>query len=343
MKNKIVYIGNKLSKHGFTPTNIETLGPLLENAGYQVVYASEKRNPVLRLADMLFTIASNRKTSAVVLIDTYSTSAFYFAWLSGRMAHWLGIPYVPILHGGNLPSRIKRSRGMADQLFGRSHVNVVISDYLKMALDEYHFNYRIIYNNILLSDYVFKARRMLRPNLIWVRSFHKIYNPGMALRSLEKIRQQLPEATLTMVGPDKDGTLEACKILAGQLGLTDGIKYTGRLSKKEWLALSDGCDIFINTSNIDNQPVSIIEAQALGFPIVSTNAGGVPFLISNNENGLLVDVDDSDGMSSAILQLIENPALAQRLSESARESAEKYDWSVIGEKWKALLDPMIEG
>jgi len=79
-----------------------------------------------------------------------------------------------------------------------------------------------------------------------------------------------------MVGPDKDSSLGEAKDLAKQLGVAESVTFTGVLPKAQWHQLSEKFDIFINTTNIDNMPVSIIEAMALGLPIVSTNAGGLP-------------------------------------------------------------------
>src|SRR3954467_2627270 len=91
-RKKILYIGNKLSAHGYTPTNIETLGPQLQEM-YDVVTTSGKLNKWSRLADMTLTILQNRNAN-LMLIDTYSTAAFLFAKVAGRLARTFGIPYV---------------------------------------------------------------------------------------------------------------------------------------------------------------------------------------------------------------------------------------------------------
>ncbi|WP_309597703.1 hypothetical protein [Flavobacterium oreochromis] len=104
---KLLYIGNKLSEKGYNATTIDTLSFQLEKIGYQVVAVSSLKNPLLRILDMLFSIIKNRKFD-YLLIDTYSTSAFWYAFFASQLARGLKIKYIPILHGGNLPNRLKK-------------------------------------------------------------------------------------------------------------------------------------------------------------------------------------------------------------------------------------------
>lgn len=336
----ILYIGNRLSVHGSTPTNIETLGPRLEQEGYKVYYASSKLNTVSRFTDMLLHIIQHARQANVVLIDTYSTSAFYFAWASALMCKALRLPYIPILHGGNLPDRIDNSPVLTRQLLGNSYTNIVISGYLQHCLDKKGFKNQLIPNNIDLSEYPFLHRAHVAPKLLWVRAFHKTYNPQLAIKVLHALLRQYPGAMLTMVGPEKDGSMAQCKALAQQLGVSDQVRFTGRLDKKEWIALSQSCDIFINTTNFDNLPVSLIEAMALGFPVVTTNVGGIPFLIDDDMNGILVMPDDPVAMVAAITGLLEDNNKAASVSLAARKKVEMFDWQTIKKKWHALFSSM---
>ena len=84
-------------------------------------------------------------------------------------------------------------------------------------------------------------------------------------------------------------------------------------------------------------PVSVIEAMALGFPVVSTNVGGMSFMIEDNVDGLLVNKDDETGMTSAIIQLINNPKKTEKMINIARKKAEKFDWNNVKLKWLELL------
>lgn len=336
----ILYIGNKLAEHGRTPTGIDNLGPALELEGYNLYYSSRQTLKLFRLIDMLFSIWKYRKKTDIVLIDTFSTAAFYFAWLGGWWCKVLEIKYVPILHGGNLPERFKQSPQKCKQLFGNSHVNVAVSSYLKKHLKDAGYESVLIENHIEIKNYQFTLRSSVSPKLLWVRAFHETYNPQMAVQLMMLLVREYPTATLTMVGPELDGSMKACKELALKYHLDKNITFTGKLSKKEWTELAEDADIFINTTKHDNQPVSVIEAMALGMPVISTNVGGIPYLIENGVNGKLVNVGDTHAMMNAVEELIHDKNLGEQLSTNGRKMAERFDWEIIKQKWKKLLSQL---
>lgn len=333
---KLLYLGNKLEQHGFNKTTIETLGPLLELEGFEVIYASSRRNFILRCADMLLTLLKNRKNIDYVLIDTYSTKAFWYAFLCSQLARILKIKYIPILHGGNLPNRLEKNKKLCQMLFDRALMNVAPSYYLKTEFEKNGFtNVSHIPNTIELENYSFKERTSFSPQLLWVRAFASIYNPKMAIEVLALLQKKYPEATLTMVGPDKDGSLHTTKTYAAQKNVV--VTFTGKLTKEQWWELAESHDVFINTTNFDNTPVSVLEAAALGLPIVSTNVGGIPYLLNNTENALLVPANDAKAMTEAIVSLCENSDLGKTLVVNGLQLVAAYDWEVVKKKWKKLL------
>ena len=289
----ILYIGNKLSKHGNTPTSVETLGNALSEE-YEMITVSDKANKILRLIDMVWAIIRHRKHLSLILIDTYSTLNFYYALICAWQAKIFHIPYIPILHGGDLPKRIQKNRKISNFIFQNAEINIAPSNYLLEAFKRYDYAVKYIPNSIALENYPFTERKTVRPRLLYVRAFSQVYNPQMAIKVLHKVLQKHPDAKLCMVGPDKDGTLENTKNLAQKLGIEEHIVFMGKMEKEEWIALSKGYDIFINTTNADNTPVSVMEAMALGLPVVSTNVGGIPYLIEDGLDGLLVEPKNAD-------------------------------------------------
>jgi glycosyltransferase involved in cell wall biosynthesis len=138
-----------------------------------------------------------------------------------------------------------------------------------------------------------------------------------------------------MVGPDKDGTLDQIKDMAKRMDLK--VRFTGKLSKAEWIALSVEYNIFINTSHYDNMPISVIEAIALGLPVVSTNVGGISYLLQDKETALLVDDNDDQAMLNALHQLIENPDMRSAVVQDAFAVVQEFDWSKVKSKWDEVL------
>jgi glycosyltransferase involved in cell wall biosynthesis len=332
----LVYIGNKLSDKGKTESTIDTLSTYLSVEGYTVYIASSKKNKLLRLIDMLFTIVKYSKKTSYVLIDTYSTSNFYYAYICSQLCRIFKLKYIPILHGGNLPNRLKNNPKLSKAIFKNAYKNVAPSLYLKSHFEAYEYQNIIhIPNNIELEKYHFKARTFETINLLWVRSFSEIYNPLLAIDVLKILKENNLKATLCMVGPEKDGSLQKAKQYAEKLNLE--VKFTGKLSKEAWIKLSEDYNIFINTTNFDNMPVSIIEAMALGLPIVSTNVGGIPYLIENEKEGLLVKQNDISVFLDAIKILMNNIESTTEMALNARKKVEDYNWHIVKNLWISML------
>lgn len=335
MKN-LVYIGNQLSGKNKTPTTVETLGAFLQMEGFQVTIASNKSNKLLRFLDMAKTVVFARKKVDYVLIDTYSTFGFYFACGISQLCRIFKLKYIPILHGGNLPKRIERHPILSKAIFDNAYMNVAPSLYTKINIEKLGIPDTIcIPNSLELNHYPFKRRTFKRIKLLWVRSFSEIYNPCLAIDVLTGFLDDGFEVELCMVGPENDGSLELTKKYAEKKNVP--VNFTGKLSKKEWIKLSEAYNIFINTTNIDNTPVSVIEAMALGLPVVSTNVGGMPFLIEHGIDGMLVAPNNVNAFKLAIMRLMENSEDTLKMSENARRKVEQFDWEIVKEKWISLL------
>ncbi len=123
-----------------------------------------------------------------------------------------------------------------------------------------------------------------------------------------------------------------------KLGISSRVKIMGLITKSEWHKLSEEYDIFINTTNIDNTPVSVIEAMALGLPVVSTNVGGIPFIIEDAITGVLVSPANADEMKNKAIQLMTQPVWAGQIISNARKKAEMFDWQEVKQDWIKLLN-----
>ncbi|WP_452227739.1 glycosyltransferase family 4 protein [Lacinutrix sp. MEBiC02404] len=333
---KILYIGNNLKSKKANISSIQVLGTLLEKEGYTLYYASSQTNKVLRMLDMVKSCVSLSKKVDFVLIDTYSTTNFYYALIVSRLCKVLHLKYIPILHGGNLPSRLENSPFLSNLIFKNAYKNISPSLYLLDAFKHAGYtNVDFIPNAIEIKKYAFKKRNLETIDMLWVRSFSKIYNPSLAVSILKSLQEEGLQATLCMVGPDSDGTLQEVKQLAKTLNVA--VTFTGKLTKKEWISLSEKYTIFLNTTNFDNMPVSIIEAMALGLPVVSTNVGGMPFLIENSKEGLLVEKENVAGFVAAIKKIASTPEESKIMAITARKKVEDFRWEYIKTKWFQVL------
>lgn len=322
--------------NSFTATYISFFSKMLKKEGYKVRTSSTKNNKALRLGEMLSMIIRYKDSTDIVLIDTYGALNFYYAYLVGKTCQMINMEYIPILHGGNLPDRLEGSNKLSNDLFGNAKVNIAPSKFLYDSFRSYGFkNVKIIPNSINTENYPFKERKEFRPKLLWVRRFQKRYNPLMALKVLQIIKKKYPQASLCMVGPEKDGTMKICKKLAKKHDLD--VRFTGKLKKKHWAKLAANYDFFINTTSVDNTPISVIEAMSLGLAVISTDVGGMPVLIDHEHDGILVPEDDEKRMAQKIMKLIEDPKEVQKICYNARKKVESFDWKLVREQWNSVL------
>lgn len=334
----ILFVGNMLSAHGLAPAMSELLAMNLEK-DFEVKRVSSKRNMLVRFGDMFFQLLWYRRICTVVVMDVFSSRAFWYAVSCAWLLQKLQIPYMTILRGGGLPDRIRRSPKKSNLVFKFAQANISPSAYLARNFQAFDYPVRVIPNFIEINRYPFLHRNQVGPRLLWVRSFHAIYNPTLAVEILDQVHRVYPQAVLCMVGPDKDGSEQKVLALAREKGLLEKMELTGKLSKTEWIRKSASFDIFINTTDYDNMPVSVLEAMALGFPVISTNVGGVPDLIENGQNGLLVKPNDAHEFVVKIQTLIEKPDMAASLSVNARKFAESFGWNNVRKEWCDALAP----
>ncbi|MGV6844754.1 MAG: glycosyltransferase family 4 protein [Lutibacter sp.] len=335
---KILYIGNNLVSVTGYQTAMQTLSDMLSEQGFIIYKSSSKKNKYIRLVSMCFSLIKLRRKVKILLIDTFSTKNFYYALIISQLARLFKLKYVLILHGGNLPKRLKNNPRLSKILFKNAHKIVSPSDYLAAIFNKYNYETQIIPNFINFKSIPFKKRTGFKPNILWVRAFDKNYNPELAIKAMNNIQNDFPNAQLTMVGPDKDGSLAKCKKLAEKYNLSKCVQFTGILKQIEWYELSKNFDIFINTTNIDNTPASVLEAMALGLPIVSTNVGGIPYIIQNEFNGFLISKNDEIELANTIKHLIINQDKTIEIVKNGLESLEKYSEEVIKKQWLNLLN-----
>ena len=337
MKNKcILYIGNNLVKRTGYYTSMETFSSNIEKDNFTVIKYSHKSNQLVRILHMCYGVIKHSRSYDYILIDTFSTKSFYYAFATSQIARLIGKKYIPILRGGDLPSRIQRSTLLSKMIFNHSYKNVAPSNYLKVAFEEQGYEVDYIPNILEIDRYQFKERKDLSAKLLWVRAFKHLYNPMLAIEVLLLLEKKYPNASLCMIGPAKDESFDMVKERVKKEGLEEAVEFTGVLSKEEWHKKAEEFDIFINTTNFDNTPVSVMEGMALGLPVVSTNVGGMPFLIESGVDGILVEKENAEEMSTEISKLIDNSNI--EISLKAREKAESFAWRNVKKKWYKILE-----
>ena len=334
----VLIVGNFLSAAGASRGVCEDLRIRLGNAGWRVTVASKERGRILRLTDMLFTVWSRRHEYAVSQVDVFSGPAFVWAFAVTSLLGLLGKPRILTLHGGKLPEFSRRWPRLVRRMLTSAEVVTVPSAYLLREMKSYRADLVMLPNPLDVSAYPFAVRDGARPWLVWLRAFHDIYNPALAPAVVAQLVSDYPDVRLTMIGPDRrDGSLQATLQEAKRLGVSDRVQIIGGIAKSNVGGALSGADIFINTTNVDNTPVSVLEAMACGLCVVSTNVGGLPDLVSDGWDGILVPPRNPEAMASGIRRILGSRELAAHLSVNGRRKADQFDWSVLLPRWERLL------
>lgn len=180
----------------------------------------------------------------------------------------------------------------------------------------------IIYNGINVEEYRKKEeKRNEAIKLIHVGRFSSEKNHNLLIDTFKIVNDKFPNVKLLLVG---DGKLKAEIVgKVNRMNLQDKVYFMG--VRKDIPELLSKCDIFVLSSDYEGLPLTLLEAMAAGLPIVSTDVGGVSNIITNNINGILVKPNDPVLFSEAIIKLIKNKELRDKIGKNNEISAFKYD------------------
>ncbi len=210
---------------------------------------------------------------------------------------------------------------------------VVPSGYLVDVFGRFGLVAASIPNAIDLNTFRNERRERASLNIFCNRNHEAHYDVECVLRAFLLIQELFPNATLTIAG---DGSLRATLesyATAKKLKAT----FVGKVSQKRMSELYAAADVYVNTPKIDNMPISILEAFASGVPVVTTDAGGIPWVVRNESNGLVVPVGDHLAVAGAIERILRDRTLALYLSETALADCEAYfTWWKVKQQWEKL-------
>lgn len=236
-------------------------------------------------------------------------------------------------HSGEAEDHLRRWPRTALPIIRLADRVVVPSDYLVSVFSKFGFCAERVANTVDLARFRFRERRSLRPVLLSNRNLERHYNVECTLRAFALIQEKAPHAQLIVAGDG--GERHALRTLAATLA-PGKIEFVGAVAPEDMPALYDRADIFVNASDVDNQPLSIIEAFASGLPVVTTNAGGIPDMVTDGETGLMVGRGDFESIAERVIRLLRDEKLAIAIAARAREECEQYSWGAASSKWLGL-------
>lgn len=334
----IYYVGTSGLLLGKNPTTIDTLTKILEN-NYNVRRVGVGRNYERIMSFARFPLKTNLRGS-LLIIDVYSTRAFNYFLFAGVIGIFRGMRLLPIIHGGEIENRLKRSGILSSYLFSRSEHIICPSGYMSRLFKDYGYaNTRVIPNPLNIDDYTFVSRDPENINILWLRALDIHYNVEMAISVISELKSKCTRGVhLHVVGPDKIGMLQKVRELCVALNVENNVTFYGFCKKSDWIPISEKCSYFINTSKVDNAPVSVKEAMALGLAVISTDVGGLAHMINHGADGILVPSNDSTGMAAEITNLSQSPDKFKTITKTARAKVLLASSIHVNNLWDEIIE-----
>lgn len=266
----------------------------------------------------------------VVHVFSASYSSFLLAPLPAiAIARTLGKPIVLNYRSGEAPDHLRRS-AIARATLARVDRNIVPSRFLAEVFRTFGIEASIIPNLVDPERFVYRERDPLRPRLVSTRNFDTLYNVAATVRAFRIVQDRWPAASLTLVG---GGAHEAqLRALVHDLGLHH-VRFAGRIKPDLIARFYAENDIYIQSPDIDNMPTSVLEAFSSGLPVVSTEAGGIPAILTHGVHGLLAPRGDYETLAAHVLALLDDPAHARRLARAAHQTVQACTWSNVRSEW----------
>jgi len=247
---------------------------------------------------------------------------------------WLrGVSVIVNYRGGLAERFLERAPRWVHAALRHATLRVTPSAFLWRVFARFGLDAEIIPNIVNLARFVPVPRREFgdAPRLLVARHLEAIYDVQTAVRALVYVRRVFPGAILTVAGSGPE--LPPLQALVTNLRLDGAVRFTGRVDNSAMPQLYAEADCVLNTSTVDNMPISLLEAFASGVPVVSTDAGGIPDMLTHGVSGLLVPVGDVEGVAREACRVLASPLLAARLTEAARREAERYAWPQVKALW----------
>lgn len=265
---------------------------------------------------------------------------FVEAYFGGKLSKKLGIPVILTIHAGLNHKLLKPKNS---RFFDNIKKIICVSEEIKQDLKSIGITddkIEVISSGIYLNEFknideskISDLRnKYSKPIIISVGVLRVNKGFEYLINAFKTVKKKFSEATLLVIGdgPEKNN-------LEKQLENTNSVYLLERQEHGKIIEYLKSADIFVLASvstagNREGTPTSIMEAMAAGLPIVATKVGGIPYLIKEGENGLLVEEKNSEALARAIIKLLEDKNLAQQMREKNLEDIKQKDWPIIAKQ-----------
>lgn len=259
------------------------------------------------------------------------------------IAHWQKVPVVVNYRGGEAKDFFSQAIRWVKPSIQRVDKITVPSGFLKQVFAEFEIPATVVPNIIDLERFtVSREQRLNRqsPHFIVCRNLESIYDVATAIDAFSVIAAKHQQARLTIAGEGPERPRLEQQVQS--LNIAEKVTFAGRLTPEQMAELYRSADVMLNTSRVDNMPNALLEAMSSGVPIVSTDAGGIPYMVEDGVTALLAPVGDWQGIADAALRLLEEERLYQRLSEQGVNEVARYRWDSVKPLWMGIYTKLLQ-
>lgn len=262
----------------------------------------------------------------------YAAPAIWVSWCRGR-------PVIINYRGGEAGPFLARSGKWVSASMRRASALVFPSGFLQQVFAGYGMKGCVVPNIIDLSRFHADAAQMRTVaagggHVVVARNLETLYGIDTAIRAFSILRQYRPLAQLSIAGSGPQA--QALRALTAELGLSECVRFTGRLDRDQMAELYRDADLMLNASRVDNMPNSVLEALASGVPVVSTDVGGIPFIVEHERSAVLVPPDAPEEMATAMARVLADSGFSRSLRDAGLEAVRQYAWPEVKGGWLAV-------
>jgi len=232
-----------------------------------------------------------------------------------------GVKTILHLHGGRFMRFYGEESGnfvkrCITHVFDRADHIIVLSPQWKQDISAFtsNQNVTVIYNAVRVPE---SSRRPdPEPRIAFLGRLGR--NKGIydLLQALQRVKTVIPACKLDAAG---DGELQKARKYADDLGLGESVSIPGWVDSRDRERLLGEAALFVLPSYAEGLPMSLLEAMATGLPVVTTNVGGIPDVVSDGTEGILIEPGDVPALADAIIRILADPEFGHCLGKRARE------------------------
>lgn len=326
---KVLIIANYQPSVGGISVQVELLHKYLNSEeGYQVDIFSLKGSIVKRIFLILKLFFIVRKFD-LLHVHACSDRGFLPAMVGAYIGKIYKKKTILTYHGGGADAFFARKNNLVKNTLQKFDSVIVLSGYLKNIFDHYNLPCIVIPNIAEFDANLYKAKTHIESKYISVRHLRELYNVKCILKAFEKVKKIIPSATLTILGDGDQKEMLQNWVIKHNL---KDVVFVGAVPHDKMNEYLSQNDIFLTAPKTDNMPMSILEAYNAGLLVISSNVGGVPYMLNDNETGLLFESENADELAKKMIHSVQNKQHAIEMIQNAYQSLDMYKWENIKEK-----------